>query len=76
MQPDQSILEAYEVGHRTFGENKVKEMTRKWETLPKDIEWHMIGDVQTNKIKYMASFVSLINFKIDLLLFLKIELQL
>ena len=55
------IMEAYNSGHRVFGENKVQEMVLKWETLPKDIEWHMIGHVQRNKVKYMAPFVSLIH---------------
>lgn len=55
------ILEAYETGHRVFGENRVQEMTQKWEELPKDIQWHMIGHVQRNKVKYMAEFVSLIH---------------
>ncbi|MBU2525747.1 MAG: YggS family pyridoxal phosphate-dependent enzyme [Bacteroidetes bacterium] len=55
------ILEAYSAGQRDFGENKIQEMVGKYEQLPKDIRWHMIGHVQTNKIKYMASFVSLIH---------------
>ncbi len=59
--PNEAILEAYEVGQRVFGENKVQEMVAKWETLPKDIEWHMIGHLQRNKVKYMAEFVSLIH---------------
>ena len=59
--PNKHILEAYEVGQRIFGENKVQEMVQKWEDLPKDIEWHMIGHVQRNKVKYMAEFVSLIH---------------
>lgn len=59
--PIEAILEAYSAGHRVFGENKIQEMVSKWETLPKDIEWHMIGHVQTNKVKYMAPFVSLIH---------------
>ena len=59
--PNEDILEAYEAGQRVFGENKVQEMVRKWEDLPKDIEWHMIGHVQRNKVKYMAEFVSLIH---------------
>ncbi|WP_136465616.1 YggS family pyridoxal phosphate-dependent enzyme [Flagellimonas onchidii] len=59
--PNASILEAYDAGHRVFGENKIQEMTQKWETLPKDIEWHMIGHVQRNKVKYMAEYVSLIH---------------
>ena len=52
---------AYECGQRIFGENKIQEMTLKWESLPKDIQWHMIGHVQTNKVKYMAPYVSLIH---------------
>lgn len=58
---NEAIQEAYEAGHRDFGENKVQEMTGKWEELPKDIRWHMIGHVQTNKVKYMAPFVHLIH---------------
>ncbi|HLT52858.1 MAG TPA: YggS family pyridoxal phosphate-dependent enzyme [Flavobacteriaceae bacterium] len=59
--PVSDILEAYHAGQRVFGENKIQEMAEKQELLPKDIEWHMIGHVQTNKIKYMASFVHLIH---------------
>lgn len=59
--PDNDILEAYQAGQRDFGENKVQEMTEKWESLPKDIRWHMVGHVQTNKVKYMAPFVSLVH---------------
>ncbi|NNE77108.1 MAG: YggS family pyridoxal phosphate-dependent enzyme [Pricia sp.] len=59
--PDSDILEAYEAGHRVFGENKVQEMAEKYERLPKDIEWHMIGHLQRNKVKYMVDFVSLIH---------------
>jgi pyridoxal phosphate enzyme (YggS family) len=59
--PISDILEAYEAGQRIFGENKIQEMTEKWEQMPKDIQWHMIGHVQTNKVKYMAEFVSLIH---------------
>ncbi len=59
--PVSDIMEAYEAGQRIFGENKVQEMTQKWEKMPKDIEWHMIGHIQTNKVKYMAPFVSLIH---------------
>ncbi len=55
------IMKAYEAGQRVFGENKVQEMTEKWEQLSKDIQWHMIGHVQRNKVKYMAPFVSLIH---------------
>ena len=59
--PVSDLMEAYEAGQRIFGENKIQEMTDKWETMPKDIQWHMIGHVQTNKVKYMAPFVSLIH---------------
>ena len=59
--PSSDILEAYSTGQRDFGENKIQEMTSKWEELPKDINWHMIGHVQTNKVKYMAPFVHLIH---------------
>ncbi len=59
--PISDIKEAYEAGQRDFGENKIQEMVLKAEALPKDIRWHMIGHVQTNKIKYMASFVHLIH---------------
>ncbi|UJH67589.1 YggS family pyridoxal phosphate-dependent enzyme [Allomuricauda sp. SCSIO 65647] len=55
------ILEAYDTGHRVFGENRIQEMTEKWKALPKDIEWHMIGHVQRNKVKYMAEYVSLVH---------------
>lgn len=55
------IKEAYDAGHTVFGENKIQEMVQKWEKMPRDIEWHMIGHVQRNKVKYMASFVSLIH---------------
>lgn len=54
-------MEAYEAGQRVFGENKIQEMAEKFEQMPKDIEWHMIGHVQTNKVKFMASFVSLVH---------------
>ena len=59
--PQSDLIEAYEVGQRDFGENKIQEMSEKWEHLPKDIHWHMIGHVQTNKVKYMAPYVSLIH---------------
>ena len=55
------IRDSYEAGHRIFGENKVQEMISKYEVLPKDIQWHMIGHVQSNKVKYMAPFVTLIH---------------
>jgi pyridoxal phosphate enzyme (YggS family) len=54
-------MEAYDAGQRIFGENKIQEMAEKWEEMPKDIQWHMIGHVQTNKVKYMAPFVSLVH---------------
>lgn len=59
--PASDIMEAYQAGQRIFGENKIQEMTQKHDKLPKDIEWHMIGHVQTNKVKYMAPYVSLIH---------------
>lgn len=59
--PLEDLEEAYDAGQRIFGENKIQEMTLKWEALPKDIQWHMIGNVQTNKVKYMAPYVSLIH---------------
>lgn len=59
--PVESILEAYEAGHRLFGENMVQELVEKHEKLPKDIEWHFIGHLQTNKVKYIAPFINLIH---------------
>ena len=59
--PISDLMEAYDAGQRIFGENKIQEMAEKWEAMPKDIEWHMIGHVQTNKVKFMAPFVSLIH---------------
>jgi PLP dependent protein len=59
--PIPDLLEAYDAGQRIFGENKIQEMAEKWEAMPKDIQWHMIGHVQTNKVKFMAPFVSLIH---------------
>ena len=58
---NEEILQAYDAGQRVFGENKIQDMTRKYEQLPKDIQWHMIGHVQSNKVKYMAPYVSLIH---------------
>lgn len=55
------IMKAYESGQRLFGENKIQEMSSKFEDLPKDIKWHMVGHVQSNKIKYMAPYVDLIH---------------
>lgn len=66
--PVEDILQAYNGGYKIFGENKVQELSNKFEVLPKDIEWHMIGHLQTNKVKYIAPFVYLIhavdNFKL------------
>ncbi|RYM34697.1 YggS family pyridoxal phosphate-dependent enzyme [Brumimicrobium glaciale] len=66
--PNEAILEAYATGQRIFGENRVQELVDKYEALPKDIEWHMIGNLQTKKVKYIAPFVTLIhgvdNFKL------------
>ncbi|GET31759.1 YggS family pyridoxal phosphate enzyme [Prolixibacter bellariivorans] len=59
--PNEDIMEAYQTGQRIFGENKVQELVGKYESLPKDIEWHMIGHLQRNKVKYIAPFVSLIH---------------
>ena len=55
------IKKAYETGHRDFGENKIQEMTSKFNDLPKDINWHMIGHIQTNKVNYLAPYVSLVH---------------
>jgi PLP dependent protein len=60
-QPIEKIKEAYDAGQRLFGENKAQEMMAKHQDLPQDIEWHMIGHLQTNKVKYIAAFVSLIH---------------
>ena len=59
--PNESIHEAYDFGQRIFGENKVQELVQKYEDLPKDIEWHLIGHLQTNKVKFIAPFISLIH---------------
>ena len=58
---NEDIMEAYQAGQRIFGENKVQELLQKWETLPKDIEWHFIGHLQSNKVKYLAPFISMIH---------------
>lgn len=58
---NQQILEAYHEGQKIFGENKVQELVQKYESLPKDIQWHMIGHLQRNKVKYIVPFVSLIH---------------
>lgn len=59
--PAEAVMEAYDAGQRLFGENKVQEMAAKHEVLPKDIEWHFIGHLQTNKVKYIAPFVTMIH---------------
>ena len=65
---NEQIIEAYEAGQKIFGENKVQELVSKYNSLPKDIEWHMVGHLQKNKVKYIASFIKLIhsvdNFKL------------
>jgi pyridoxal phosphate enzyme (YggS family) len=59
--PISDLMKAYDAGQRIFGENKIQEMADKYEEMPKDIQWHMIGHVQRNKVKYMAKFVDLIH---------------
>ena len=73
--PVSDLMEAYEAGQRVFGENKIQEMVEKWEMMPKDIQWHMIGHVQTNKVKFMAPFVSLIHGVDSLKLLQEIDKQ-
>lgn len=60
-QPNDKIMEAYSVGERIFGENRPQELLKKYESLPKDIKWHMIGPLQTNKVKYIVPFIDLIH---------------
>lgn len=59
--PIEMLMEAYQAGFKRYGENKVQEMVEKYETMPKDIDWHLIGHLQTNKVKYMAHFVGMIH---------------
>lgn len=73
--PVEDLMEAYNPGQRVFGENKVQEMTQKWEQMPKDVEWHMIGHLQTNKVKYMAPYVSLVHSVDSLKLLTEINRQ-
>ncbi len=73
--PVSDLQEAYNAGQRVFGENKIQEMTDKFQELPKDIEWHMIGHVQTNKVKYMAPYVHLIHAVDSLKLLTEINKQ-
>jgi pyridoxal phosphate enzyme (YggS family) len=74
-QPIEKIQEAYDAGQRAFGENKAQEMSRKYEQLPRDIQWHMIGHLQTNKVKYIAPFVHLIHSVDSLKLLTEIDKQ-
>ncbi|MCD0472008.1 YggS family pyridoxal phosphate-dependent enzyme [Flavobacterium sp. JAS] len=73
--PVSDLMQAYEAGQRIFGENKIQEMVDKYEQMPKDIQWHMIGHVQSNKVKFMAPFVSLIHGVDSLKLFQEINKQ-
>ncbi|MFT4032939.1 MAG: YggS family pyridoxal phosphate-dependent enzyme [Siphonobacter sp.] len=73
--PSKVLLEVYEAGARVFGENKVQEMVTKWEELPKDIEWHLIGHLQTNKVRNIVPFVSLIHSVDSLKLLQEIDKQ-
>ena len=71
--PNEKILALYDKGQRAFGENRVQELVEKYESLPKDIEWHMIGHLQKNKVKYIAPFVHLIHSVDNLLLLQTID---
>jgi pyridoxal phosphate enzyme (YggS family) len=73
--PAEKLMEVYNAGHKIFGENKVQELSDKYEILPKDIEWHLIGHLQTNKVKYIAPFVSLIHSVDSLKLLQEIDKQ-
>ena len=73
--PVTDLMQAYDAGQRIFGENKVKEMTEKYQQMPKDIQWHMIGHLQRNKVKYMAEFVELIHGVDSLKLLTEIDKQ-
>jgi pyridoxal phosphate enzyme (YggS family) len=73
--PVSDLMEAYEAGQRIFGENKIQEMAEKFEQMPMDIQWHMIGHVQTNKVKFMAPFVDLIHGVDSLKLLQEIDKQ-
>jgi PLP dependent protein len=73
--PLQDLQAAYDGNCKIFGENKVQEMVEKWEVLPKDIEWHLIGHLQSNKVKYMASFVAMIHSVDSLKLLQEIDKQ-
>lgn len=73
--PIEDLMEAYQAGQRVFGENQVQELADKYEQLPKDIEWHLIGHLQTNKVKYIAPFISLIHSVDSLKLLTEINKQ-
>ncbi|MGB5370250.1 MAG: YggS family pyridoxal phosphate-dependent enzyme [Flavobacteriaceae bacterium] len=73
--PVSDLMQAYNAGQRIFGENKIQEMTQKWQSMPHDIQWHMIGHVQRNKVKYMAEYVSLIHGVDSLKLLTEIDKQ-
>lgn len=73
--PEACIEEAYAAGQRIFGESHVQELVRKHEALPKDIEWHFIGHLQTNKVKYIAPFISMIHAVDSMKLLQEIERQ-
>lgn len=72
---EEEIMEAYNAGQRVFGENQVQELADKYEHLPKDIEWHLIGHLQTNKVKYIAPFIHLIHSVDSLKLLKEIDKQ-
>ncbi len=74
-QPDEAILDVCNRGHKVFGENRVQELLAKYERLPKDIEWHLIGHLQTNKVKYIAPFVSCIHSIDSLKLLMEVDKQ-
>ncbi|GAA4148445.1 YggS family pyridoxal phosphate-dependent enzyme [Sphingobacterium kyonggiense] len=73
--PNEDVLEAYHAGQRIFGENQVQELVAKYEALPKDIEWHLVGHLQTNKVKYIAEFISLIHSVDSLKVLMEINKQ-
>lgn len=73
--PDEAILKLYAQGQRIFGENRVQELVPKYEALPKDIEWHLVGHLQTNKVKYIAPFVACIHSVDSLKLLQEIDKQ-
>lgn len=73
--PVEDLMEAYNAGQRIFGENKIQEMADKWQQMPKDIQWHMIGHVQTNKVKFMTEYVHLIHGVDSLKLLQEIDKQ-